>query len=601
MKQIVQIKKVSKENYYKNLHTSNGRILKVPLSVCVGKGDSILLNSRNAWIQCKNGLCQFLPSYSWKEKIKLGSIVINSVIKEITSEEEFSLYKLLTEHHYRGKQLYGRTARLIVRSQDPLTPRILGFIELATPFYMNKARTSVFDINFKMNGIKWNNWNQTSMKKNIHVFVRIARIVIYPEYRGIGLGQLMIKHAARYAKLKWQVSGYKPLFIEISADMLKYIPVAEQAGMTFVGETEGNLTRIGRDMKYLINRFAKDKEGLNEFEGSFGICDIQASRMTKSLSIMKDNKISKTELLKRLSSIKEKSTLSDYSLFHKVLSYPKPHYMLGLNYRTKKFIQKRATMLSIKNGKVSPILNVKPIHDSIIINKLDISFSSKVRITRSTQIVQRAFEIFPEELNHVVIKNFDLEVLPGEIVLIIGPSGSGKTSLLNAIEKYKKPTFKNSLKLPKNAKIGSFEEIKTSKPLIEIFCNKDVNYVLYLLSLAGISEPYLYLKQFKYLSAGQKYRAMLAYLLSKDSNIWLADEFCANLDQVTANVVSHNIQKIARKAKATVIAAAPHSNYFIESLKPDKVIILSTALDYRIISGPKYISLLKKSFKNDRP
>ena len=82
-------------------------------------------------------------------------------------------------------------------------------------------------------------------------------------------------------------------------------------------------------------------------------------------------------------------------------------------------------------------------------------------------------------------------------------------------------------------------------------------------ALLGTSEPGLYLKRFDELSKGQQYRAMLAKLISTKTNVWFADEFCAYLDPVTANVVAHNVQRTARKLGITVVAAAPHCDNFL--------------------------------------
>ncbi len=65
---------------------------------------------------------------------------------------------------------------------------------------------------------------------------------------------------------------------------------------------------------------------------------------------------------------------------------------------------------------------------------------------------------------------------------------------------------------------------------------------------------------------------MLAQLITARYNVWIVDEFCANLDPVTANVVADRLQRIARSLTATVIVATPHCEPFIRSLRPDKVI-----------------------------
>ena len=66
---------------------------------------------------------------------------------------------------------------------------------------------------------------------------------------------------ANLLRKRWQVARLLPYFIEISADMLKYVPFAEKAGMMFVGETEGNLKRVHKDMDYLIRNVKRVKGG----------------------------------------------------------------------------------------------------------------------------------------------------------------------------------------------------------------------------------------------------------------------------------------------------------------------------------------------------
>ena len=81
-----------------------------------------------------------------------------------------------------------------------------------------------------MNGIAWDRWDMDIQRRYIHLNVRIARCVVYPEFRGLGIGQLLVEHAARFARERWQVSRLKPYFMEISADMLKYVPSRNVAG-----------------------------------------------------------------------------------------------------------------------------------------------------------------------------------------------------------------------------------------------------------------------------------------------------------------------------------------------------------------------------------
>lgn len=90
------------------------------------------------------------------------------------------------------------------------------------------------------------------------------------------------------------------------------------------------------------------------------------------------------------------------------------------------------------------------------------------------------------------------------------------------------------------------------------FNGHDVHSALQLLGLVAFSDAFVYLKRFDELSAGQQYRAMLAKLLSADCNLWLADEFCVNLDPVSANCVASRLGSLTRELKAILVVATPH-------------------------------------------
>lgn len=212
-------------------------------------------------------------TYVARTQLTVGGLQIEIVIKELTEPEEHEAYLSLAEFHYRGRSLHGRTARLVARSFHPAFPQVLGFIELATPFYMNKARAKILNAPFRLNGIAWDAWDTQTTRKYIHLIVRIARCVIYPEFRGIGLGQILVKHATEFASRRWQVAGLLPYFIEISADMLKYVPFAEKADMLYIGETEGNLARVRKDLGYLISNVERVRAGDIVLEESCGIVD----------------------------------------------------------------------------------------------------------------------------------------------------------------------------------------------------------------------------------------------------------------------------------------------------------------------------------------
>ena len=594
---IYRVKTVNWKGHFKRLRLEpGGMTLDVPLSACVRKDDRVHLEGGDAWVVGKNGNCQFLQPYVVPDVINLGGIQREVLVKEITEHEEHLAYRSLANYHYREKVIHGRTARLIVRAFHPQFPKVLGYIELATPFFMNKPRSLVLNSPFACGTVSWDNWDMATLRKYIHVVVRIARTVVAPEFRGANIGQLLVKHAAEFARGRWQVSGYLPLFLEISADMLKFVPFAERAGMTYVGETEGNLQRVAKDMRYLIGRFGDDPGGKTEFENISGILDQQIARMDKSIEVMQQEGLDLTELFERLENLSRQNVLKHFALFNGIVSLPKPHYMMGLSPEPTRFLADRVKQLSISNGHLPPDIRIQRISGPIVFDEATVEYTSMVRRTLKTHAVQQAFEISPEDVRTTVVRDLNVAVKPGEIVLILGPSGSGKTSLLSLIEEGANPDIlvSGEVRLPANALTGTFRGFRSRKPLIEALGEKNVRSALYLLGLAGLSEPSLYLKRFQELSKGQQYRAMLAGLIASRSNVWIADEFCANLDPATASIVASNVQRTARRLGITVLAAAPHCDSFLHSFSPDVVILLGSNWDHSIMRGKDYMDAMRE-------
>jgi ABC-type ATPase with predicted acetyltransferase domain len=526
--------------------------------------------------------------------LKIGDLQLGLLIKEITEIEEFASYEALTEFHYRGNSLHGRTARLIVRNYHPLYPQVIGYVELATPFYMNKCRSLVLDSEFSANGIKWDGWDMKTMKKYIHLIVRIARCVVYPEFRGSGLGQLLLKHAANFVRNRWQVSKLTPFFLEISADMLRFVPFAHKAGMVFVGETEGNLGRVAKDMQYLLKNRERVRAKDIVKEESCGIVDQQVNRMEKAAQIMEREGWDEDELVERLTTLSTAAVLRDFHLFHRVISLPKPTYMQGLFPEAQEFVSRRAAELGKRNGWQPATRVAEPVSTPVSMDKISLSYVSRVRRTTRTHAIQQAFSISPDDIEHHVIRDFSLTLEPGQIILVTGPSASGKTSLLRLLMREDEMTLTGTITWPVNYRPKRFSRITSNKALIEVLSDCDVKDALFLMGVVGLSDAFIYLKRFEELSAGQQYRAMLAQLIISQGNVWIADEFCTNLDPLTSNLVAHRLQKVARELGVILVVASPQPENFIAALRPDLVVKLTTSWEHNIISGEQFGQSMRK-------
>ncbi|RIK76512.1 hypothetical protein DCC62_11310 [candidate division KSB1 bacterium] len=557
----------------------------VPRSACISVEEKVrfLSNSKTLDVCCKNGYASILPSYKALDEIRIGTLKLNLVFKEITESDELNGYEALTQHHYRNKTLFGRHAPLIAIVQHPLLPKVVGYIELTSPFFVNTPRRILLDAPIVLNGVSWNAWNADTAKQRIHLFVRIGRCVVHPELRSSGLGKLLVQHAAQFARTHWQMAGWKPYFLEISADMLRYIPFAEKAGMFFIGETEGNLHRITKDIKYFSANVQRI-ENKEIFAGNIsGILDTKLSRFHKVMSNVSSNTGYK-KMERSIAQQIERPTLDGWAHLKDILSLPKPHFIMGLNSEASKRIEQRMKQLDLpkspaKNGQdfINEVYRSRLL-TSIKVKNVSYDIALRVRRTKVTHQVERAFEISLDDLTQTIFRNLDFEIQAGEIWVVTGLSGTGKTTLLKLLDGKVKPT-KGEIDIPREAHGGILTPVPTTRPLIEIIGQKDVAKGIYWMNRFGLSEPNLYVKPFSALSAGQKYRSMLAYMLVQGFNVWFIDEFCENLDIINTNLISKQVSRLARETGATVVIASSSAKRFVDALEPNKILLLKGVTD----------------------
>ena len=193
---------------------------------------------------------------------------------------------------------------------------------------------------------------------------------------------------------------------------------------------------------------------------------------------------------------------------------------------------------------------------------VDKRFSSRVMQTERVLEVAEAFGLGLEERDFVIYDNLPIEVHRGDVIYITGQSGSGKSLVLREIAKQLGDAGR---------KVANIDAIELEdRPLIDQI-GKDTNDAVRLLSLAGLNDAYLLVRNPGQLSDGQKYRFRLAKVIESGADVWVADEFCAVLDRATAKVVSFNVQRAARKVGATVVVATTHTDLTAD-LKPSLVV-----------------------------
>ena len=198
------------------------------------------------------------------------------------------------------------------------------------------------------------------------------------------------------------------------------------------------------------------------------------------------------------------------------------------------------------------------------------------------------------------LKDADLTIKSGEMVVILGPSGAGKSTLLNLLGGMDSATsghiwFKNEditqyndncLTQYRAKNIGVVFQFYNLVPTLTAYENvalmKDIKNDTMdpaeALSAVGLKE---HMHQFpSQMSGGEQQRTSIARAIAKKPEILLCDEPTGALDTVTGKEVLKLLQKMSREDKRTVVMVT-HNSFFAEIA--DKVIRVKNGAIHSIV------------------
>ncbi len=561
---------------------------------CAGVGDSVRPegDGRIA-VKTRDGSIPTTPAFVKSTIVNLAAgVQLSFSIAEITTQEQLTAYELLSAFHYRSHEGYGRRAILVMSTTDERFPAFLGFVELATPFLHMKNRSAVLNAPFSdpNQGLSWSKWDLPTRNALTNTVVRVSRIVVHPEVRGLGLSKQLIQTAAQFASERWQVRGIRPVFLEITADMLRFMPFVNGIGLKYIGESGGNLGRLARDMAYLMraSEVRRAASGTQRKEHSVlgGAGRGILSRQRRDLSVV-------TEALKTadtdLDSLIARAVAGDEgseSLLA-LLRHPKPSYMAGLTPNATAFLARRSSELGLVHQALEPPPELCVAPPPIHIRKVTVSYVAKTHDVGTTAgaEVRRAFGLTRSFTFTTGARDLTFEISPGDICYITGASGAGKSTLLDVIlgKPIRNGNVSGTIRGPRTELICEPIPLAKGLPLIGAIGASSLSAAILALNSAGLAEPRLYLSSYEELSAGQRYRAQLARMICSGRSIWLVDEFASALDDGTALAVARNFAKIARRLGATLILAGVRTFPLVNGLQPDIQLVLSTVGPARLI------------------
>lgn len=192
------------------------------------------------------------------------------------------------------------------------------------------------------------------------------------------------------------------------------------------------------------------------------------------------------------------------------------------------------------------------------------------------------------ELQKQVLFDINLEIYPGEIVIMTGPSGSGKTTLLSLMGGLRS-TQEGSLKIlgqemhrassqkmtQVRRQIGYIfqahnlltfltakQNVRMSLELHHQYLEKNMNAIAAdVLNTVGLGNRIDYYAD--NLSGGQKQRVAIARALVSHPNIVLADEPTAALDKKSGRDVVELMEKLAKEQSCTIVLVT-HDNRILD-------------------------------------
>jgi putative ABC transport system ATP-binding protein len=186
------------------------------------------------------------------------------------------------------------------------------------------------------------------------------------------------------------------------------------------------------------------------------------------------------------------------------------------------------------------------------------------------------------EVKVPVLQGVDLEVIKGELLVILGPSGSGKTTLLNlaaGIDRADSGTVRvgnrdlgalsdDELTGYRRARVGyvfqffnllptltAMENVAVSLELLGRPDSETVSRALHSVGLAGKGDRFPH-----QLSGGEQQRVAIARAIVKRPALVVADEPTGNLDEDTAEEVFKVMMEVNKEGGSTLIIATHDPN-----------------------------------------
>ena len=566
---------------------SNGEKLESRRFLPLGKGDYVHVQPDCLWVFVKRDANWIDFTKPWTQEITTSLFGEDVVLtfKEIETTEELQHFSILQNLHYRGAGGAGRTIPLIAKSNIWDLPSVVGFIELSSSMIANSARKQFLDFPYREGTrILWKSWDRSAAREFSNMICRISRFVVHPEIRGLGLAKLFTDAAKSFAGARWHFGGFRPRFMEITADMLRYYPFLG-SDFLYLGQTEGNEHRLQKDMQYLSRRALADSGRRGMPQGGGGIMTLQRGYATALLNYTNTHGKTLPDVIHSLKY--DASTLDQetWEALHRLNRKPKPCYIAGLTTEAVEFIAIR------KQTANRPVLGdaIRKVPAERDWDVKDVTRRATTQISQSKdgRILQDSFGFVGSRMESMILRETSFSMRASEVLLVCGASGSGKSLLLECLSHLadshdgteslsfgnKARVFYTGTMTPR-AVIRRLVDLPYGVVPLDLLGRTPLEEFLMVTAQVGLAEPQLFVRPTESLSSGQKYRLQIALSILQGGEILAIDNFCENLDRFTIWAVCKGIRGLLRRYGMSAIVATAGYERIRRPLNADGVLLL---------------------------
>jgi len=167
------------------------------------------------------------------------------------------------------------------------------------------------------------------------------------------------------------------------------------------------------------------------------------------------------------------------------------------------------------------------------------------------------FDVPPAERSRVEwTVELPIDGMEWNVGLIVGPSGAGKSTIAREI-------FKDA--------VVDENDWPEDKSILDGFPQEmGIKDITKLLSSVGFASPPSWVRPYRVLSTGEKFRADMARVLAERPELAVVDEFTSTVDRTVARIGSYAISKTVKKRKQRFVAVSCHYD-IVDWMEPDWV------------------------------